>query len=314
MPGSTRASSPAEPVTGDPVRLRVRLARAPLARPAGLLLAALALAVLLGPPIGRGLGLDGDGIDLLHRLEPPGSGRPLGTDELGRDLLVRLLEGGRVSLAVGVLGALLAALAGTVVGLLAAFARGAVDGLLMRTADIVLALPLLPLLVVLAAVDPTELGVAGELATWAVLDVARIVVLVAAFGWPTTARLVRAGALALLASEHVRAARALGAAPLRVALRHVLPGLAAPITVATTLALGQVILGESVLSFLGLGIRPPTPSWGNMLTNAQETLWQAPLLALWPGLLILATVTACNLLGDALAEAADPRGAAGRAA
>lgn len=288
--------------------------RASLARPAALLLTILALAVLLGPPLGRSFGLDGESIDLLHRLEPPGIGRPLGTDELGRDLLMRLLEGGRISLAVGVMGALLAALIGTIVGLLAAFARGAVDGLLMRAADIVLALPLLPLLVVLAAVDPVELGLGAELVGSAGLDIARIVVLVAAFGWPTTARLVRAGALAILAAEHVRAARALGAAPLRVALYHVLPGLAAPISVATTLALGQVILGESVLSFLGLGIRPPTPSWGNMLTNAQETLWQAPLLALWPGSLILITVTACNLLGDALAEAADPRAAGGRAA
>ena len=311
MPGSTRASGRAEPMGGAPT-LGARLARATSARPAALLLAALALAVTFGPPIGRGFGLDGEGIDLLHRLQPPGWGRPLGTDELGRDLFVRLLEGGRVSLAVGLLGALLAALAGTLIGLLAAFARGPLDGLLMRVADIVLALPLLPLLVILAAVDPLELGLDAELASSAVLDIARIVVLVAAFGWPTTARLVRAGALAILAAEHVRAARALGATPLRVALRHVLPGLAAPITVATTLALGQVILGESVLSFLGLGIRPPTPSWGNMLTNAQETLWQAPLLALWPGLLILATVTACNLLGDALADAAAPRAAAGR--
>lgn len=313
MPGSTRASGWAEPMGGAPT-LGARLARSASARPAALLLAALLLAVTFGPPIGRGFGLDGEGIDLLNRLQPPGWGRPLGTDELGRDLFVRLLEGGRVSLAVGLLGAVLAALAGTLIGLLAAFARGPLDGLLMRVADIVLALPLLPLLVVMAAVDPLQLGLDPELASSAVLDVARIVVLVAAFGWPTTARLVRAGALAILASEHVRAARALGAAPLRVALRHVLPGLAAPITVATTLALGQVILGESVLSFLGLGIRPPTPSWGNMLTNAQETLWQAPLLALWPGLLILATVTACNLLGDALADAADPRAATGRTA
>ena len=116
MPGSIRASGSAEPAVGGAATRRARLARAPLARPAGLLLAALALAVTLGPPIGRGLGLDGEGIDLLQRLHPPGWGRPLGTDELGRDLLVRLLEGGRVSLAVGVLGAFLAALVGTLIG------------------------------------------------------------------------------------------------------------------------------------------------------------------------------------------------------
>jgi peptide/nickel transport system permease protein len=161
--------------------------------------------------------------------------------------------------------------------------------------------------VVLAAVDPMRLGLDPELAGSAGLDVARIVVLVALFGWPATARLVRAGTLSLLTADHVRAARALGASPTRVALRHVLPGLAAPIAVAATLSIGQVILAESVLSFLGLGIRPPTPSWGNMLSNAQEMLWQAPRLALWPGLAILLAVAACNLLGDALAERADPR-------
>lgn len=279
----------------------------PFARPAALLLGALVVACVLGPPLGRSLGLDGGSIDLSRRLAPPGPGAPLGTDELGRDLLMRLLEGGRVSLAVGLAGALLAAAIGTLVGLGAAFARGGLDGLLMRATDIVLALPVLPLLVVLAAVDPTELGLDPELVGSARLDVARIVLVTALLGWPTTARLVRAGALSLLASEPVRAARALGASPARIALRHVLPSLASPIAVATSLAVGQVILGESVLSFLGLGIRPPTPSWGNMLTNAQETLWQAPLLALWPGLLILLAVTACNLLGDALAEAADPR-------
>lgn len=295
-------------MTSDRATPRAVAGSRSLATPAAILLVALVIACILGPAVGRSLGLDGHSIDLLRRLAPPGPGAPLGTDELGRDLLMRLLDGGRVSLAVGLSGALLAAAAGTVVGLAAAFARGTLDGLLMRATDIVLALPLLPLLVVLAAVDPGELGLDPELVGSAGFDVARIVLLTALLGWPTTARLARAGALALLASEHVRAARALGASPARIALRHVLPSLASPITVATTLAVGQVILGESVLSFLGLGIRPPTPSWGNMLTNAQETLWQAPLLAIWPGLLILLAVTACNLLGDTLAEAADPRG------
>ncbi len=272
-----------------------------------LVLAVLAIAVLLGPPLGTAFGLDGERIDLLRRFAAPGAAHPLGTDQLGRDFLLRLLEGGRISLLVGLAGALLVTLIGTAIGLLAAFARGAVDSLAMRTADIVLALPLLPLLVVLAAVDPMRLGLDPELAGSAGLDVARIVVLVALFGWPATARLVRAGTLSLLTADHVRAARALGASPTRVALRHVLPGLAAPIAVAATLSIGQVILAESVLSFLGLGIRPPTPSWGNMLSNAQEMLWQAPRLALWPGLAILLAVAACNLLGDALAERADPR-------
>jgi peptide/nickel transport system permease protein len=302
MLGSTRVSS-----SGETRPRAAGRARDPLTRSAGLVLLCLSLAAVVGPPLGAALGPDGERIDLANRLAPPGAGHPLGTDELGRDFLVRLLAAGRISLLVGIAGALLTGLIGGLLGLLAAFARGPVEVLLMRTADIVLALPLLPLLVVMAAVDPTRLGLSAELAASPCLDVARIVLLVALFGWPTTARLVRAGALSLLAAEHVRAARALGASPLRVAFRHVLPALGAPIAVATTLAVGQVILGESVLSFLGLGIRPPTPSWGNMLSNAQDMLWQAPRLALWPGFLILLTVTACNLLGDALTEAADPR-------
>lgn len=302
MLGSTRVSSS---VDARPRPTGGR--REPLVLPAGLVLLGLALATLVGPPLAAAFGLDGERIDLANRLAAPGPDHPLGTDELGRDFLVRLLEAGRVSLLVGIAGALLTGLIGSVLGLLAAFARGPIDAILMRTADIVLALPLLPLLVVMAAVDPTRLGLSAELAASPLLDVVRIVLLVALFGWPLTARLVRAGTLSLLAAEHVRAARALGASPLGIALRHVLPSLGAPIVVATTLAIGQVILGESVLSFLGLGIRPPTPSWGNMLSNAQEMLWQAPRLALWPGLAVLLTVTACNLLGDALAEAADPR-------
>jgi peptide/nickel transport system permease protein len=302
MLGSTRVSSSVEARPRATGRRRDALAL-----PAGLVLLGLALATLVGPPLAAAFGLDGERIDLANRLAAPGPDHPLGTDELGRDFLVRLLEAGRVSLLVGIAGALLTGLIGSVLGLLAAFARGPIDAILMRTADIVLALPLLPLLVVMAAVDPTRLGLSPELAASPFLDVVRIVLLLALFGWPLTARLVRAGTLSLLAAEHVRAARALGASPLRIALRHVLPSVGAPIVVATTLAIGQVILGESVLSFLGLGIRPPTPSWGNMLSNAQEMLWQAPRLALWPGLAILLTVTACNLLGDALAEAADPR-------
>jgi peptide/nickel transport system permease protein len=302
MPGSTPVSSSAEAARGG-----ARRPGGPLGRSAGVLLLLLVAAAVLGPPLGGAFGLDGERIDLANRLAPPGAGHPLGTDELGRDFLVRLLEGGRVSLLVGLSGAALATVIGSALGLLAAFARGPLDALVMRAADIVLALPLLPLLVVLAAVDPIRLGLPAELAASAGFDVARIVLLVALFGWPTTARIVRAGTLSLLAAEHVRAARALGASPARVALRHVLPSLTAPIVVATTLAVGQVILGESVLSFLGLGIRLPTPSWGNMLSNAQDMLWQAPRLALWPGLAILLTVTACNLAGDALAEAADPR-------
>ena len=272
-----------------------------------LTLAALALVVLGAPLLQALLGHDPQAVDLLARLEPPSAAHPLGTDELGRDHLLRLAYGARVSLGVGVAGALLAALIGAAVGLVAGYRGGRVDAALMRLTDAVIALPLLPLLVVLAAVDPAKLGLPAGLGLGAAGGAGRIVLIVALFGWTTTARLVRASVLSLRRRDFILAARALGAGPLRIALRHLLPNAAGPLVVATTLSVGQVILAESVLSFLGLGVQPPTPSWGNMLTGAQELLFEAPRLALLPGLLIFLTVAACNLLGDALQAASGPR-------
>jgi hypothetical protein len=162
----------------------------------------------------------------------------------------------------------------------------------------------------LAARDLGKLGFPEELARSPEAGLARIVAITAAFGWTTVARLVRAATLSLKTRDFVRAAIALGASPWRVMLVHILPNALSPILVATALAVGEVIKFESVLSFLGLGIQPPTPSWGNMLTNAQELIWTAPHLALWPGLLILATVASCNILADALADRFSPRGGA----
>jgi len=139
-----------------------------------------------------------------------------------------------------------------------------------------------------------------------------MVLIIALFGWTTVARLVRAATLSVRRRDHVRAAVAMGASPLRVVLVHVLPNVASPLAVATTLSVGNVILAESVLSFLGLGIQPPLPSWGNMLTNAQELIWTAPALAVYPGLAIFLTVVCFNLLGDGLQDAADPRSGADR--
>ncbi|MEK0081997.1 ABC transporter permease [Benzoatithermus flavus] len=267
---------------------------------AALFLLLLLLAALLAPWLQARLGLDPNAVDLLARLEPPSAVHLLGTDELGRDVLLRLLHGGRVSLAVGLGGALLAAVLGTIVGLVAGYAGGAVDAFLMRLTDAVIALPLLPLLIVLAAVDPGKLGLAGIDGSGELAGVLRIVVIVALFGWTTTARLVRASVLTLRTREFVLAARALGGGPRHILRRHILPNAAAPLLVATTLSIGNVILAESVLSFLGLGIQPPLPSWGNMLTGAQALVFEAPRLALWPGLLIFTTVLAFNLLGDGL--------------
>ena len=277
-----------------------------LAWAAGLFLAAVALTAMAAPLVGSMLGLDAEAVDLLARLEPPSAAHPLGTDELGRDVLLRLLYAGRISLAVGVIGALLAALIGATVGLVAGYAGGGLDALLMRVTDAVIALPLLPVLIVLAAVDPAKLGLPAAFGQGAGGSIGRIVLIVALFGWTTTARLVRASVLSLRRRDFITAARALGLGPMRIALRHLLPNAATPLIVATTLAVGNIILAKSVLSFLGLGVQPPVPSWGNMLTGAQELLFEAPRLAVWPGLLIFLTVAACNLLGDALRTALEP--------
>lgn len=282
-----------------------------LARPASAgalaLLALLIAAAIAAPMVEATLGLDATATDLLARYRPPSAEHPLGTDEIGRDVLVRLLYGGRVSLSVGLVAAVMAAAIGTLIGLAAGYFRGVFDAALMRLTDGVIALPLLPLLIVLAAVDLSKLGLPEEVVRAEQASLYRIIVITALVGWTTVARLVRGVTLSLRTREFVRAAEALGARPWRVMLVHILPNALSPIIVAATLAVGQIILFESVLSFLGLGIQPPLPSWGNMLTNAQEIIWTAPWLAIYPGLLILATVAACNLLGDTLQEALDPR-------
>src|SRR5215472_670813 len=271
------------------------------------LLFALALASFVTGVIQAALGVMVDTVDLHHRLAAPSLAHPLGTDELGRDMLLRLLEGGRISLEVGIAGALAAAVLGTAIGLIAGYRGGVVDGLLMRMTDAVIALPLLPLLIVLAAIDLRKLGVPPELARSEVASLYRIVALVALVGWTTVARIVRAATLSLKAQDYVRAAIGLGATPARIMLVHILPNLASPVIVATALSIGNVILLESVLSFLGLGIAPPLASWGAMLSGAQETITIAPLLAVYPGLLIFLVVVACNLIGDGLRDALDPR-------
>ncbi len=269
------------------------------------LLLALATATFAAGWIAAALDLNAETVDLANRYAPISAANPLGGDELGRDVLARLLAGGRVSLAVGLAAALGAALIGATLGLLAGFRGGWVDGLVMRLTDTMLALPVLPLLIVLAAVDPAKLGFEG--AAGPAASVVRIVVIVALVGWPGAARLTRAAALAARSQDYVRAARAIGIHPVRIALRHVAPAAAGPLIVAATLAMGQVILFESTLSFLGLGVEPPLASWGAMLSNAQETVWERPMLAVWPGLAIFLTVVAVNFVGDGLRDAVNPR-------
>ena len=273
---------------------------------AATILATLVVLSLAAPALEILLGHNPEEVDLGARFESPSFSHPLGTDDLGRDVFLRLLYGGRVSLTVGLLAALAAASVGTLIGLLSGYFRGRLDALLMRLTDGVIALPLLPLLIILAAVDFSKLGL-GALVQSESASLYRIVLIITLVGWTSVARLVRGATLSLLGRDFVRAAFAMGARAPRIMFVHILPNAVSPIIVATTLAVGNVILFESVLSFLGLGIQPPVPSWGNMLTNAQEVIGSAPLLAVWPGLLILLTVASCNLLGDALQHALDPR-------
>jgi peptide/nickel transport system permease protein len=278
----------------------------PLALVALAILAVLVVLSFLAPLIEAALGMDSNEADLLQRYQPPSAEHFLGTDEIGRDVLLRLLYGGRVSLTVGFIAAVMAAALGTTIGIVAGYFGGRFDAALMRFTDGVIALPLLPLLIVLAAIDLSKIGLTG-LAQSESASLYRIIAITALFGWTTVARLVRGTTLSLKSRDFVRAAVALGAQPGRIMIRHILPNAISPVIVATTLAVGQIILFESVLSFLGLGIQPPLPSWGNMLTNAQEVIWTAPWLAIYPGVLILLTVASCNLLGDVLQEILDPR-------
>jgi peptide/nickel transport system permease protein len=261
------------------------------------LLLLIGLGAIAAPLVATWLGHDPFAPDLFNRLGPSTAAHPLGTDDLGRDLLLRLLHGARVSLAVGVATALAATLLGTAIGLLAAWRGGVVDAVLMRLADGMLALPALPVLVVLAAVDTGRIGLPRGEPT---ADILRIVIILSLFGWVGVARLARAAALSVLARDYVRAARALGAGEARVLLRHVAPNIAAPVGIATALSVAGAILAESTLSFLGLGIAPPAASWGNMLSNAQDLVFSAPWAAVWPGLMILLAVAGCTLVADGL--------------
>ena len=274
-----------------------------------LLLTGIALASFAGPPVGAALGVDLNAVDLVDRLASPTLLHPLGTDELGRDVLMRLLAGGRVSLTIGVAAALAAAALGTFVGLVAGYLGGWSDRVLMRLTDAVIALPLLPLLIVLAALDLRKLGLPAAVARSDDISLIRIVVLAVLVGWTTAARLVRGATLVTRNRDFVRAARSLGAGVPHILWTHILPNVLAPLIVATTLSVGDVVLLESVLSFLGLGIQPPLASWGTMLSNAQELITSAPLLALYPGAMIFLTVIAANLFGDALQQRFDRRAA-----
>ncbi len=292
----------------SPWRLRWRRFRRHRTGMASLVVLALLLVFVLAAwPVAHYLGVDPYQTDLLSQYGPPSPDHPLGTDDAGRDELVRLMIGGQISLLVGVLSTAVGSIIGLTIGVIAGYFGKRVDAVLMRFTDGMIALPLLPLLIVLGALDLTKLGFSQEFARSGAAGFWRVVVIIAVVDWTSIARLTRAATLALRDRDYVRSARVSGGRAAYVMGAHILPNVATPLIVAVTLTVGRVILFESVLSFLGFGIVPPTPSWGNMLNNAQELVTTDPALAIYPGLLIFITVIAVNFLGDGLQHAFDPR-------
>lgn len=334
------------------------------------ILAFLVLLSVFATVIENYLGVSHINASLIGTNLPPRYPHLLGTNELGQDVFTRLIFGGRISLTVGFIAAMTSAITGAVIGLLAGYFGGRTDTLLMRFTDAMLSVPVLPLMIVFAALDLnvlftaqssmegvffTCLAIVGvllllrfltdsgtkktqknyfirmvgdcllmttvllggywlvfRLFPWASIgkgnfaSVIKLILIIVFFGWMTVARLARASALQLKNTEFVMAAQALGASHFRVMMYHILPNSLAPIIVAATLEVGENILYEASLSFLGLGIQPPVSSWGNMLNNAVDYIKTTPSLAFWPGLFILITVACFNFLGDGMRDALDP--------
>jgi peptide/nickel transport system permease protein len=231
--------------------------------------------------------------DLSQTFLPPSPEHWLGTDQLGRDTLTRLIYGARISLGVGLLATAMQLLVGGAVGIVAGFQGGWFDDVLMRIVDVILAFPALFLFLTMAVVFRPN---AVELA-----------LIIAVVGWGVVARLVRGEVLSVRAREYVLAARAVGAGNRRIVMHHILPNVVPVVIVAASLSVGQIILVEASLDFLGLGVPPSTPSWGNMLTSAQTLLYQSALLVLLPGIAIASAVLAATLLGNTVRDVLDPR-------
>jgi peptide/nickel transport system permease protein len=231
--------------------------------------------------------------DLDHVFAPPGAGHVLGTDELGRDTLTRLVWGARVSLGVAFLTVAVSLTVGAVVGLVSGFYGGWIDEVLMRVVDVILSIPAVFLFILMSILfRPNALSLS---------------LIIASVAWGNVARLVRGEVLSVRSRDFMLATRSVGASDLRLIARHLLPNALPVMIVAASLAVGQVILIEAALDFLGLGIQPPTPSWGNMLTNAQSYFTHSVWLVVFPGLTIFVTVLAANLFGNAVRDAFDPR-------
>lgn len=255
--------------------------------------AAIVLLMFVMATLAAVVGGDPAAINIDHSLLPPSWQYPLGTDDLGRDVLLRMLYGARISLLVGFVAVGISTLIGIFLGAVAGFYGGWVDTVLMRFVDIMLCFPTFFLiLAVIAFLDPS---------IW------NIMIVIGLTSWMGVARLVRAEFLSLRQRDFVQAAKALGASDSRLIFYHILPNALSPVLVSATLGVAGAILTESALSFLGIGVQPPTPSWGNMLIVGKQTLGSAWWLSVFPGLAILVTVLGYNLLGEGIRDALDPR-------
>lgn len=291
LPGSARAHETMATMVWR------RFRRHPGAIAGAIVLSLLVLSVLLAPLSPY----DPEAADMANRLQPPSWQHPFGTDPLGRDMLTRVLYGGRVSLSVGLMVVLITLVIGVPVGATAGYFGGRIDNILMRITDAALSLPSLLVLILLSAiVRETELPLFER------NNVLTIAAVIGILSWMTVARLVRATFLAVREMEFVTAARCVGTRNLGIMLRHILPNAVGPIIVESTLEIGYAIMEEAGLSFLGFGIQPPTPSWGNLLSNAPEHLTKHPWLAIFPGVMIFLTIIAVNYIGDGLRDAFDP--------
>lgn len=266
-----------------------------------LVLLSIGIAVTVGPFV---YSVPFSTIDFTQATLPPSWQHPLGTNDLGQDQLARILWGGRVSIAVGITAMLVSISLGTLVGAAAGFCGGLVDNILMRLTDLFLALPQLPLLLLIIYLFRDSVR---QLAGPEVGIFILIILVIGGLTWMSTARLVRAGFLAMKERAFVQSARSLGATPLRIVWRHILPNVVGPVIVAATLGVGNAIITESTLSFLGIGFPPDVPTWGRMLFDGQNYIVSAPHLVIFPGFAIFLTVLSVNYVGDGLRDALDVR-------
>lgn len=245
--------------------------------------------------------------DTSKRLQPPSAEHPFGTDTVGRDILARTVYGGQISLIIGLLAVTVAVVLGTTIGSVAGYYGGMVDAVLMRITEAMLSIPSLLLLLVMAKFFAGKIPNISMLGRTFSGSVVVIILIIGATSWMYLARIVRANFLSLKEAEFVLAARALGVPNRRIIVQHILPNTLAPIIVAATLGVAAAILSEAYISFLGMGVQPPTASWGNMLDGAYRYVEEAPWLWIFPGMLVILTVLSINFVGDGLRDAMDPR-------